>query len=250
MLRVVGEYGQRLSLCRADREHGELRIDRARRADHILGEVARVHVGQSRGITERIADARLRSPYPTPVVGVVPVIKAPPPNAGRLEPVVRRDDRVGDQSWEPRRVGGSEAGAQTAHRRGGGMRVRRRDHHAIDRDPAACRSLRLRLVDQRLRHHAGVDDDQRDPHRDPALTTSIVDDDRPYQQRIVDTVCPPFEKPAGDDRGGIRGRVPRRDVDRCSASLKSSSLGYRHTEYGRSQGDKCENLRHVSQAWL
>ena len=217
VLRIIRKQGERLSGRILDRDHRELRIDRPRRADDLLGEMPRVHVGKPRRIAEGIDNARLRPAHPAPVVGVVPVIDFPPADSGRGEALVGRHDRRRNRRRQPGRVRRIDAGSQTRKSRRGGVRMGRRDHDPLDRDAGPRRCKRLRLVDERLRHHAGIDDDQRQAHRRPPLGAAVLQDDRPDEERIVDTIGPPFEKPSGDDRRGFRRGVARRDV-RCRCS--------------------------------
>ena len=49
------------------------------------------------------------------------------------------------------------------------MGVRCRNHHPFDWNTAAGGGLRFGLVEQSLRHHAGIDNNQRDPDRRAAF---------------------------------------------------------------------------------
>ena len=187
--------------------------------------MAGVHVSEPCRIAEGIDNARLRPAHPASVVGVVPVVDLPPADPGRSEARVGGYDRRGNRRRQPGRVGRIDAGSQTRKSCRGGVRVGRRNQHPLDRDAGLCRGKRLRLVDERLRHHAGVDDDQRQAHGLPPIRTAVIEDDRPDEERIVDAVGPGLQKPPGDDRRGFRRGVARRDVDRGRTGLEVTGPG-------------------------
>ena len=172
-----------------------------------------MHVGQSGGITKRIDDTRLRPPHPAAVVGVMPIIDKSPTEPRRCQPVVRSHNCLGDRPRQTGGIRGVKTGTEAPHRCGSRMGVCRRDHHPLDRNARSRRCLHLGLVDQGLRHHAGVDDDKCQPHRFVALAPTVIQDHRPHQQRVVNAVGASLEKAAGDDRRGLWRSIAGGDID-------------------------------------
>ncbi len=190
-----------------------------------------MHVRPARGIAERIDDQTFRFADPASVVGVFPVVDRRPPDPRRLQVRIRGHDRLGDHRRQRRGVLRVLAGSQTTHRRRRRVRVGRGDHHVIDADLTPLGRETFRFVDQRRRHHAGIDDDQCEPcatvvQHEPAGEESAVDvgrlllqkaardDPRELLRRDLDRCRPgPERRPLANIRSGLRGgpvtRLPR-----------------------------------------
>jgi hypothetical protein len=158
-----------------------------------------MHVRAAGGIAKGIDDFLAREPDPAAVVRVLPVIDRAPADARGLEALLSSDDALGDLWNEELRILRILPRAEAAHRGGCAVRVRGADHHAINGDAALLRRERLRLVDELLLHHAGIDDGEGDLH------LPIVEHDGARVQRARQLVAPAFEKSASDDARKCRG---------------------------------------------
>ena len=138
-----------------------------------------MHVGTTVGNAKGIDNLTLGPANPAPVVSVLPIVDRCPADVGRLQSAMGRHDGLGDLPREPSGVDRVLSGAEACHGSGRRVGVRGGHHHAVDGDSAATAGHDLGLVDQGLRHHAGVDDNQRD------LCRTVVEHHAAHEERIM-----------------------------------------------------------------
>ena len=123
-----------------------------------------MHVRSACGLAEGIHDFFSSEPDPAAVVSVLPIVNRTPADLRGLQALAGLDDALGDFRHEKPRILLVLAGAEAAHRRGSGVSVRGRDHHAVHGNAALLRGERFGLVNKPLIHHAGVHDSEGDLH--------------------------------------------------------------------------------------
>ena len=116
------------------------------------------------------------------------------------------------------------------------MGVRRRDHHVIHRDPALPTRQRLRFVNQRLRHHAGIHDGKGD------LRLSVIEHEASDVQAVDELVAFPFEKAPSNNARKIR----RRNIRHCHSRAQgvSRDKATRESPQNQTNPERCEKSFH------
>ena len=178
-----------------------------------------MHVRSSGPFAKRIRDFRSRLANPAAVMRVFPIIYRGPADARGLQIFVCGNNALRDLRHEKRRVDFVEPRAKAAHCRRRGMRVRRRDHHAIHRNAALLAREFLGFINQGLRHHAGVHDGERD------LRLSVIEHKAAYIQAVGEFVGSPFKKSPRDDARKIRWRNVRRRNSHPECVGRTSATG-------------------------
>ena len=168
-----------------------------------------MHVGSDRALAERIVEHLVRAPDEAPTVSVRMIVDRTPADSSRLEVVGRPCDRLGNQAGQSLHIVAIRRAAQSAHRRGSRMSMSCGNEDPVGAYSGHFLGEHLGAVDQIARHHAAINDHERQ------ASCPVVQHEALGADGIVDFAGLSLQKPAVDENG----ECCRRNIDvRCPGS--------------------------------